>query len=256
MSSLTFAVVVTYRAPEKLAVCLASLEGEAHPTAILVCDNSEDNIYYTAAINEGIRTALERDYDYVLICCDDVTVHAGCVKALSDYLDENPKCAIAAPVQLSKAGAVTCAGCREAFPYGVHITGPDSLLTGEPYESYWANGACFLLRAAAARECGLLDENMRFICSDADYSLTLRSRGWSVFVVPPAKVTHEPDGALHRKNDTLTRIKLQDTQYFMQKWILGGLFKRYSFEGEKLTPQQIVACYEQTQAGLAQLPEE
>ena len=48
-------------------------------------------------------------------------------------------------------------------------------------ETYWANGACMMIRASLIREIGLLDRNLRFVCSDADYSFTARARGWTIF---------------------------------------------------------------------------
>jgi GT2 family glycosyltransferase len=238
MTQNTHAVVVTYKAPDLLERCLASLRPQCN---FKVIDNSPpaENLLYTEAINSGILDVMS-SYDYILVCCDDVIVRPGAVAALEAYLDSNPDCAIAMPIQVAKDGSTTCGGCMAAFPYGRHITEPlGHSLYEKPFESFWANGACFLLRTEAVRECGLMDENMKFICSDSDYSFTLRARGWKIFVVPSAIVQHEPNGALKTDNTFLAKIKDQDALYFIGKWLSGGLYQSLSHEGPTLKAKEI-----------------
>lgn len=233
------AVVVTYRAPDNLAACLSSLSGQCRT---YIVDNSDDNRLYTRGVNTGIKEAQRLGlYNYVLVTCDDVTLRPGAVSALAEFLDTEEKCAIASPVQVTKTGEVTCGGCTVSFPYGKHIMEPltHDLYKKGPYPQYWANGACFLLRLSAAQEFGLMDENMQFICSDADYSYTARSRGWEVFMVPAAIVQHEPDRALKVSNKFLERTKDQDCVYFIRKWLCGGLFQGLAVEGPELSSQTI-----------------
>jgi len=101
------------------------------------------------------------------------------------------------------------------------------------------NGACMLLRTAMIREIGLFDENMRFICSDADYSFTARSRGWRCLVVPKAFVEHELAGSASTQNTWLNKIKLEDQLYFAKKWITGDLYRHLALEGQKLTSENM-----------------
>ncbi len=143
------AIIVTFRAPEKLAACVKSLEGQAHPHVI---DNSPpaENLLYTAAINRGLYEFAfngEDSPDAILVCCDDVIVSPGCVDELVYYMTINPKCAIAMPIQVARSGEVTCGGCTAAFPFGRHVNEPLTHdLYKKPFESFWANGACFALR--------------------------------------------------------------------------------------------------------------
>ena len=45
-------------------------------------------------------------------------------------------------------------------------------------------------------EIGLLDETMRFICSDVDYSFTARARGWKVWLSAKARGLHKPGASI------------------------------------------------------------
>ncbi len=253
---MTLAVVVTYKAPDLLKRCLLSLERQCLTTVI---DNSPpaENLLYTEAINKGILACLKDGAEYVLICCDDVIVLPGAVAALEHYLDNNPECAIAAPIQVAADGSTTCGGCTASFPYGRHVIEPlTSQMYERPFETYWANGACFLLRADAVRECGLLDKNMRFICSDSDYSYTLRARGWKIIMVPSAIVQHEPNGALRTDNKFLETQKDKDALYFIGKWLTGGLFQSLAFEGPTLKASDIEQQFRTLQYRLAEAPKE
>ena len=239
------AAVVTYKKPKELAACLESRRGQIAPGYIIVQDTSEgENLLYTAGINKAIRTLLKEGNagppEFILVCCDDVTVRPSAVAEMSRYMEANPKCGIAAPIQVGRSGAVTCGGCRDAFPYGMHVVLPlDHEIYKEPFESYWANGACFLLRTSVITECGLMDENMKFICSDSDYSFTVRARGWKINMVPSAIVQHEPDGALNHKNAFIEETKDRDALYFINKWLSGGLFQQLAAEGQTLKVEQI-----------------
>ncbi len=84
---------------------------------------------------------------------------------------------------------------------------------------------------------------MKFVCSDSDYSFTLRARGWKIFVVPSAHVTHEPDGAKNYKNPMIEEQKDRDHLYFMKKWLTGNLFRDLSAEGPTLTSETVQQRY-------------
>jgi GT2 family glycosyltransferase len=96
-----------------------------------------------------------------------------------------------------------------------------------------------LLRVKMIREIGFLDKNMRFICSDSDYSFTARSRGWKVKVVHQAHVYHSAGSSGSTASTFINKIKNQDAIYFAKKWLSGDLYRSLSYEGEKLTRMKI-----------------
>jgi GT2 family glycosyltransferase len=104
-----------------------------------------------------------------------------------------------------------------------------------PAETPWANGAALLIRTEVVREVGLFDKNMRFVCSDADFSFAARARGWKIFVVPAARCVHVTAGSAYTTNLQLELIKVQDVLYFARKWLSGDLFKSLAHEGHNLT---------------------
>jgi GT2 family glycosyltransferase len=235
--SLVPIVIPFFREHDKLKKCLAAIAAQTYPGCEpFVRDNTHDNIYYTAAVNEGLARYCSRpDVDYVMVLNQDAYLHADCVRALVAFMESHPDCGIACPLQLDEGGStVTWGGSLQAFPTGVHRT--DKLASyAAPMETHWGNGACMVIRAETIREVGRFDRNMRFICSDADFSFTARARGWKVYVVPAARVTHSLGASGSESNPELELVKNRDIQYFARKWLNGGLYRELSFEGSRLT---------------------
>jgi GT2 family glycosyltransferase len=228
-------IIPFYRERQKLDKCLAHLRAQTYPQIeIFVRDNSDDNIYFTAAVNEGLkRFCYDPSIDHVLVLNQDAYLASDAVRILADFLDHTPECGIACPLQVTKDGKVDWGGSLQAFPFGAHRCDPLESYT-QPAETYWANGAALLVRTEVVREVGLWDKNMVFICSDVDFSYSARARGWKIHVVPTARCEHRLGGSLGA-NTSLQPIMLRDALYFAHKWISADLYRRLSFEGPTLT---------------------
>ncbi len=238
MSQTTIPVIIPYfRAPEQLDRCIQALKGGAYPAIeIFIRDNSDDNILFTKAVNEGlIKYLFDPAIDYALILNQDAYVLPDMLTRLVDHMDAHPRCGIACPLQID-GGQVTWGGSFEAFPWGRHRQDPLASYTA-PFETPWAHGAAMLVRMSMLRETGLLDHNMRFVFSDADLSYTARARGWQVTVVPLARVEHVVSTSALGGPPELNIVKIQDALYFAEKWISADLFRRLEFQGENLKGQ-------------------
>ncbi len=262
------AIIIPYfREHEKLKRCRAAIEAQSYPGCeVFVRDNTHDNILFTAAVNEGLRKFCYRDeFKFVMLLNQDAYLHKDCIATLVQFMNDSPDCGVACPLQVSElesqvqwsgagppqpadAGArtVTWGGSQQAFPNGVHRCG-DLASFRAPSETYWANGAAMLVRTQVVRDIGLFDENMRFICSDADFSFTARARGWKVFVVPAALAEHSLSASGGGTNRELDRVKAKDALYFSRKWLNGDLYRELSWEGPSLTRIGVRATIERQQ---------
>lgn len=233
-------IIPYFREHEKLKKCIAALQTQVDVTCdVFVRDNTDDNILFTAAVNEGLKKYCFRpEVEFVLVLNQDAYLDKECLSQLVRFMERNPECAIACPLQVESMEAatrtVTWGGSREAFPLGVHEC--DNIRNYvSARETFWANGACMLIRTEVVKEIGVFDRNMRFICSDADFSFSARSRGWKVFVVPSALVQHGLAASATGTNRELSIVKAQDIVYFGRKWLTGDLYRGLSFEGSDLT---------------------
>jgi len=229
-------IIPFYREREKLDRCLAHLRAQTHPNIeVFVRDNTNDNIYFTAAVNEGLRKfCYDPAIRYVAILNQDAYLAPDAMAALLAFLEANPQSGIACPIQLTPQGQVTWGGSLRAFPFGEHRCEPLDRYR-EPVETFWANGAALLVRTEVVREVGLWDRNLRFICSDADFSFSARARGWKVHIVPAARCEHSLSGSAGASNPELDLVKVKDALYFARKWVSGDLYRSLSHEGASLT---------------------
>jgi len=230
-----FVVIPYYLNSAALEKCTAALRSSTfRDFEIFIRDNSKDNIYYTAAVNEGIKAGLaDKAVSAFLVLNQDCYLESETLEILQAHLTQYPNCGIACPLQLDGINNVTWGGSLEAFPTGRHYAIPIDQYS-EPFTTYWANGACMLISRSVVEEIGLLDKNLKFICSDSDYSFTARSRGWEVHVVPSARCEHNLGTSSRSSSLELDRIKLKDVIYFYEKWISGDLFRQLSYEGPKI----------------------
>ena len=174
-------IIPFYKEHDKLRKCLAHLERQTHPgIEVFVRDNSEDNIHFTAAVNEGLRRFMcDPAVTYVGILNQDAYLDSRAIAVLIDFLERTPQAGLACPLQHDEAGQVTWGGALQSFPFGRHRCDPIDFYQ-QPSETHWANGAAAVVRTEVVRQVGLLDANMKFICSDVDFSLSARARGWPV----------------------------------------------------------------------------
>lgn len=237
-------IIPFYKEHELLRQCRAAIDAQTYRQCeTFVRDNTHDNILYTAAVNEGLAKYCYRDdVQYVVVLNQDAKMAPDCVSRLVAFLDAYPQFGIACPLQyqLQADGrkAVTWGGSLQAFPTGVHKANPFESYK-EPFETWWANGACMMIRTQAVREVGVFDKNMRFICSDTDFSFTARSRGWKVAVVPQALCEHSLGASGHAGRSWIDLVKLRDALYFTDKWLTGDVYRRLSLEGPGLTPAMV-----------------
>ncbi|HZP40590.1 MAG TPA: glycosyltransferase family 2 protein [Candidatus Binatia bacterium] len=215
MSRRTAAVVVHWRAPAETLACVASVAGEAAdvfvvdnggaapiaaalaaaaPAAVVVA--SGENRGYAGGANLGIRAALARDADVVLLLNDDVRVHPGATAAARAVLDADPRVAVVGPKVLAREdpsrlwlawGEVTF---RQSL-VALHGAGaPDGPPFAAERDADWVAGCALWLRADALRTVGLFDEAFFAYHEEVDWCARARAAGRRVVYCPRAVVTH------------------------------------------------------------------
>jgi GT2 family glycosyltransferase len=250
-------IIPYFRAPELLKRCMNALsKQEGVTTTVHVRDNSEDNVLYTAAINEGLKKfAYSGDTNFILALNQDAYLRPDCLKQMVDVMLAHPDVGIVIPLAADKTGQIVTFSSLDAYPWGVSGGGSMTSVPKTPFNTYWANGACMLLRVEMIHEIGLLDQNMKFICSDSDYSFTARARGWNVMISPKAIVEHSLNASAGNGplNIEIERVKLQDQLYFAKKWLNADLYRSLAYEGRRLTNEIIQAEIDKTSYQLQQL---
>ena len=205
------AVVLNWNGGDDTLAALASLEGIA-----TICvdngstDGSDDtiavrfpqvelirtgaNLGFAGGNNVGIRRALARGADWVLLVNNDATVEPGIEHALDAAAAARPDAGLLACTILSADGSdVQYAGAtfsRTGYSGRVATTVPPGLT-----DVGRADGAGVAVSRAAAERAGLLDESLFLYAEDVEWSLRVRRAGFAVVLVPEARVRHKGSAA-------------------------------------------------------------
>jgi GT2 family glycosyltransferase len=221
-------VIVGWNASHYLELCLDSL-AKAPPrrsTEVLVVDNasrddsvqmietkfpwvklikSQENLGFSKGNNVAIRQAQGR---YVALVNPDVIVFPGCLDALADFLDQNPKVGNVGPRVLNPDMSMqsTCrrfptlwnnfcssSGLSSKFRNSRFFAGEHMLYF--PHDRTLAVDVivgCFsFIRREAFDQVGLLDEGLFMYGDDVDWCRRARNAGWQVVFYPGGQAIHD-----------------------------------------------------------------
>jgi GT2 family glycosyltransferase len=153
------------------------------------------NLGFAGGNNAGIRRALERSADWILLLNNDAVAEPRLAEALARAASARPDAGLLACTILSADGsAVQYAGAsfnaRLGYSGRVATTVPDGLT-----DVARADGAALAVSRRALEEAGLLDEALFMYVEDVDWSLRVRQAGFAVVLVPGARVRHKGSGS-------------------------------------------------------------
>lgn len=238
-------IVVSYNTRELLAACLESVSKAARGLnyEIIVVDNASrdgsaemvarqfpaaklisnfDNQGFARANNQAIRASQGR---YILLLNSDATLMPDAVQSMVRFMEAHPRVGVVGAQLLNPDG--TFQASFADFPSFVGelllLTKLAKLVYSPNYPSYpyeqsqderavdWVFGACIMVRRSAVDDVGPLDEDFFMYSEEADWCHRMRKRGWLVYYLPSAKVTHwwgqSASGEPERRRSQLYRSK-------------------------------------------------
>jgi GT2 family glycosyltransferase len=161
---------------------------------------SQENVGFGTAANQGIRRAMEAGHAFTFILNSDAIVTAETVKGLVDYLlrEENARVAACAPSIVSQgktdfAGAVM--NPRDWSAAHVHDAEEARVQVREFGRKFYLTGCALMCRNSAMQEVGMFDESFFMYWEDCDLCLRLDAAGWRLAVVPDLVVDHVVGGS-------------------------------------------------------------
>jgi GT2 family glycosyltransferase len=221
-------VIVAWKAKPYVELCLDSLE-KAPPQRsmeVLVVDNasgdgtvemietkypwvklikSAENLGFSRGNNVAIRQCQGR---YIALVNPDVIVFPGCLDALADFLDQNPKVGDVGP-RVFNPDMTMQSTCRRFPTLWNNFCDSSGLATrfkgkrifaGEhmfyfPHDRTLAVDVivgCFsFIRREAFDQVGLLDEELFMYGDDVDWCRRARNAGWEMVFYPGAQAIHD-----------------------------------------------------------------
>jgi len=198
----TLAALESLRGIETVVVDNGSTDGSAgaiaerSPEVELI--RAGVNLGFAGGNNVGIRRALDRGAEWVLLLNNDATVEPGLVDALAEAAAVRPDAgALACKVLYADSERLWYAGAG-FNPYSGRsrhrgFGAPDA--PGALEDTDRATGAAMAVSQAAIRAAGLLDEELFLYAEDLEWSLRIRAAGFAVVYVPNARVRHRVSSA-------------------------------------------------------------
>ena len=156
------------------------------------------NLGFAGGNNAGIRRALDRGADWVLLVNNDATVEPGIVEALAAAAESRPDAGVlACKVLFADSDRLWYAGAGFNAYLGrsrhERFGRPDE--PGTLRDTVRATGAGMAVSRAAIEKAGLLDEELFLYAEDLEWCLRIKAAGFAVVYVPDARVRHRVTAA-------------------------------------------------------------
>jgi len=163
---------------------------------------NEANLGFAAGNNVGIKFALERAADFVLLLNNDVEVEKNFLTQLINIVAENEKIGLASPI-------IFDGQTKEIWFSGGHINWwrvktnhERKIRTERFFNSQVITGCAMLVRAEVFQKAGLLDEEFLLYWEDADFSLKSKKAGFQNVVVSSSWIYHFEKSRENPENKT------------------------------------------------------
>jgi GT2 family glycosyltransferase len=231
-------VVLNWNGKVDTIECLKSLHGVQYPRfEVIVVDNASTdgsvqaiseafpsltlipvakNLGYAGGNNAGIRHALQKGADYVLLLNNDTTVDPLFLSIMVDTAEGNPDVAmLGAKILFANSdnriwfiGATwnreACRGHHRAI--GEVDEPPHTGIV----ETDYVTGCALLIRSATIRRIGLMEEEFFLYYEEADWCFHARRQGFRCLVALDALVWHKASSSTGGRDSPLTL-------YFMER---------------------------------------
>jgi GT2 family glycosyltransferase len=187
----------------------AAMVRERYPWAELI-ENGE-NLLFAEGNNIGIRRALERGAEAILLLNNDTEVDPEFARRLLGALDD-PRTGIAGPRIFYYddprriwygGGGFDILG----VPRHRDIRRTEERARAVPGETEWVTGCALLARREVFEQVGLLDPSYRIYCEDVDLCLRAARAGWRIRFEPSARVWHKVSSS---SGGGMTPLKLEN----------------------------------------------
>jgi len=156
------------------------------------------NLGFCGGNNVGIRRALEKGADYVLVLNNDTIATTSLVSTLVSHAEKLPFLGALSPVILNypQQDLIWFAGSEwetatAGFRHRLSGRPRNELTAREPFPTAYACGCCLLISTKVLRKVGLMDEKYFAYYDEADWCSRMAIFGLNCFVVPDATLYHK-----------------------------------------------------------------
>ncbi|MCX6763624.1 MAG: glycosyltransferase family 2 protein [Candidatus Moranbacteria bacterium] len=244
-----FTIILNYNGKQVIKPCLSSVFKIDYPNfeVVVVDNNSKDgslemaksdfskahfiqnleNLGFASGNNVGIRFALERTAEYILLLNNDTEVEKDFLKNLIEAAELDKNAGLLSPVIFNKinhkiwfsGGRIDWLRMRTEHFFNSR--------TEDSYATGYVSGCAMLVKAEVFKKIGLLDEDYFLYWEDADFSWRARQAGFKNRVVSSSWAYHTEQSA-DKKEPKIYWLVVsgliffkKNTPLFLRPWIIG-----------------------------------
>ena len=157
---------------------------------------SETNLGFSAGNNLGIKWALRKGADYILLLNNDTIVEKNFLDILVDNASKNRTVGLAVPKinYYSDPSKVWYAGGYISKFRGAALTEGNGKSDSNQIKNAFvtfATACCLLIDKRVINDIGLMDENYFLYLEDADYCIRSSKHGYKILFVAQSKIYHK-----------------------------------------------------------------
>ena len=202
---------------------------------VLIKNNA--NLGYSAGNNVGIRYAIQKNAEAVLIVNPDVRIEdTSSLQKMANVMFSNDSIYIVGPNIIDAMGNRQSPLKEPGFfeeimnpfvsiflrkLFGKPLNYIESIKSDKPYEVEKVSGACLIIKISFLKEIGLLDENVFLYCEEPILMYIVQEYNGKIIYIPTVFVKH-----LHQeKEENVFKYRqfIKSRLYFLSK------YKRYNF---------------------------
>ncbi len=180
---------------------------------------TDSNLGYAGGNNVGLRIAIERAYDYVLILNNDLTVAPDIVDLLLDAFRKDTRIAIAGPkiYRTDKPEELFYPAWKIDLNKWLFYRAGNAPDPSGITDVDFVQGCAMMLRTVFIEEVGMFDERFHLYCEDADLAVRARVEDWRTVEVEATSAWHRGYGSSGRNSPLKTYYSLRNRLLFIKK---------------------------------------
>jgi glycosyltransferase involved in cell wall biosynthesis/GT2 family glycosyltransferase len=185
--------------------CIVVDDGSSDGTAAAIAKSypqveiiiGDGTLWYSEGTNVGIRSALLRDPDYMLLYNNDSRFPPDALKNLVACAERHPSSLVGAVLlDWDHPDRIFQVGTQWQTGYGGWRTWSRQTvadLPDGPFAVETIVGNCMLVPAQAIRDCGLMKSEAMPNFGDAELSARMRKSGWRLLIDPSVRILCQPN---------------------------------------------------------------
>jgi len=182
----------------------------------------KENLGYAGNNNVGVQAALDQGANWVFVLNEDTILAPDCLAHMVTVAERDPKIGIIGPMvyHYDEPNIIQTAGGQLGrFWDGSHLAHnePDLGQYEQPYPVDWISGCAILVKREVIEQLGSLDERFFYYWEETEWCLRAREGGWSIFLVPKAKLWHKGVQRDYQPSPSVTYYNTRNRLFMMAK---------------------------------------